>query len=375
MRRTLRAAAAGLVAIAVSACVGSPAGRPAASAANGTPGAPGASATAGPARLPALVLTADPTDPAAAWTRVAFLPFGSGRDELGYLPVSSHRTSLPVLPASFAVGPDGSLWILDVEKRRIAHFAPDGTYLGAIGGFANDRTHPHPRDIAVESEVHGDRIYVVEMLHLASDLASVDSMIRGRAPLTSSGRATVATNVYTASGSGPPVVLLQGYADVAALGTGPMGFAVADPRTGTTRMLPGMPVGPGAWIDVRVAGDQDLAVTYTGASASLVRPVRIRLLGPRGTPVPANVEALPEAPLPAAIGVLVQAAPSRQRDGPGGGGRWYLRLANNGSPMVWERLPMPSLADDTQVRHLAVGPDGRVYLMIARPDGMLILRR
>jgi hypothetical protein len=49
-----------------------------------------------------------------------------------------------------------------------------------------------------------------------------------------------------------------------------------------------------------------------------------------------------------------------------GSGRWLLRLGSDGSPLVWERLPTPAIDDTLQERHLATGPDGRIYLMV--PD-------
>jgi hypothetical protein len=41
------------------------------------------------------------------------------------------RCVLPV-PAALAVADDGSLWIADALKRRVAHFSSDGSFMGAI---------------------------------------------------------------------------------------------------------------------------------------------------------------------------------------------------------------------------------------------------
>jgi hypothetical protein len=57
------------------------------------------------------------------------------------------------------------------------------------------------------------------------------------------------------------------------------------------------------------------------------------------------------------------------------GGRWILQVSDDGSPLVWERLPDSRIADEGQVRHLTVGPDGAVYLMVAGPNGETIYRR
>jgi hypothetical protein len=50
-------------------------------------------------------------------------------------------------------------------------------------------------------------------------------------------------------------------------------------------------------------------------------------------------------------------------------------VSDDGSPIVWERLPVGTLSDEWQERHVGVGPDGAIYLMLARPDGMEIVRR
>ena len=59
-----------------------------------------------------------------------------------------------------------------------------------------------------------------------------------------------------------------------------------------------------------------------------------------------------------------------------GDGRWILGLFDDGSPLIWERLPdETSLNDETQVRHLTTGPDGAIYLMRETTEGVVILRR
>ncbi|HJP65130.1 MAG TPA: hypothetical protein VKA30_02370, partial [Actinomycetota bacterium] len=55
------------------------------------------------------------------------------------------------------------------------------------------------------------------------------------------------------------------------------------------------------------------------------------------------------------------------------GGRYLLRLGQ--SPMLFERLPDRANADDTQVRHIALGPDGHLYLMYFEKSGVAIYRR
>jgi hypothetical protein len=56
------------------------------------------------------------------------------------------------------------------------------------------------------------------------------------------------------------------------------------------------------------------------------------------------------------------------------GAHYLLRVGE--SPLVWERLPNPAgIADDTQIRHITLGPDGHIYLMVTDHDGVRIYRR
>ena len=72
--------------------------------------------------------------------------------------------------------------------------------------------------------------------------------------------------------------------------------------------------------------------------------------------------------------MFVMLTPSRPTDARRyGGGRWLLRLGR--SPVLWERLPDPGIADEPQRRHISLGPDGSIYLMVAEKQGVVILRR
>src|SRR6266568_5761397 len=138
---------------------------------SGSPGPPHSvrTASASPTRrtqvLDRLVLTADVSEAPPAWTIVATIPFGDAAEQLG-LVTDVHRTPIPYLPRSFAIGSDGSIWILDVVKHRLVHYGPTGAYMGAIGGFKFDRFSPHPRDVLFS---HG-KVYVLEEHSVAATL-------------------------------------------------------------------------------------------------------------------------------------------------------------------------------------------------------------
>src|SRR5205823_10640535 len=93
--------------------------------------------------------TADLSERPVVWHRVARIPFGPRESELGMLPAGRYEVA-PVVPFSFAVAANGSLWFLDEVKHRLAHFGVGGSFLGAIGGVAFDRFHPRARDVVME---------------------------------------------------------------------------------------------------------------------------------------------------------------------------------------------------------------------------------
>src|SRR5438067_12787062 len=108
-------------------------------------------------RLPKIVLRADLSEPPRRWHVVARIPYGPRASELGLVP-SGRSSPLRLVPFAFAIGQDRSIWVLDAVKRRIAHYAADGHYLGAVHGFRFDRFHAHPRDMAFA----GDRLVTLE---------------------------------------------------------------------------------------------------------------------------------------------------------------------------------------------------------------------
>ena len=73
----------------------------------------------------------------------------------------------------------------------------------------------------------------------------------------------------------------------------------------------------------------------------------------------------------ASVGV----GPARYEDRRVGDGRWLLGLFDDGSPLIWERLPEPSLEPEWATRTITAGADGTLYLMVAQPDGVSVFRR
>jgi hypothetical protein len=66
-----------------------------------------------------------------AWEPLVELPYGAGNDQLGLADTHGGETAAWG-PEYLAPGADGSLFVLDTEKRRVAHFDHAGTYLDDV---------------------------------------------------------------------------------------------------------------------------------------------------------------------------------------------------------------------------------------------------
>jgi hypothetical protein len=325
-----------------------------------------------PRRLEEVVLTADLSEAPAPWHLLATIPFGRSAEELGLL-TDIHQTSVPLLPRSFAIGPDGSIWILDVQKRRLAHYTPAGAYIGQIGGFKNDSLSPHPRDVLFS----GGQMYVLEDEGVVATLVTVgrDGSL-DRVQPSDEGKAVVLELLYPSSRG--VAALIDGWADP--VGAGPRGIATFDPPGSTTaRFLPGVPLPAGGWISLDAPSDQDVELTFTKAATAAVQPVHLKVVaaGTGGETKELAAVAGPtiEGVAMDRVAIRVQISPAEPDDAERyGGGSWLLGIGTRG-PLEWERLPAGDISNEEQARHLAVGPDGRLYLMVPTKEGERIYAR
>jgi hypothetical protein len=181
--------------------------------------------------------------------------------------------------------------------------------------------------------------------------------------------------------TGQSIGEVEGFAGRKRLATGPNGFARLNvPGSGMVEFLPGVPLTDGSFLDVRLdrTTGRDLDVRFTTGSDVVIRPIRIELWtgrGDRAIRLPSATAIETAAPLPNGLAVYVEIGPVRTQDAPFGGGRWLLEVFDDGSPLVWERLPEPGLSDESTVRDITSTPDGTVYLMVPEPDAMYIYRR
>ena len=315
-----------------------------------------------------LVLTADLSEEIGPWQPMLSIPFGEERSQLGYEPAAE---SAPLGPSSFLVDDDGSFWVTDPAKERIAHYTASGTLLGSVAGIA-----PTVSDLALA----GGSMFVLEdgargsLTRIQDGLPSEDMTItQGGDP------------VSVSSLLGFPQVLvasLSGYVkDVEA---GPHGYGrIQVPDGGAAESLPGIPVGPDTWMDVTPgsggrSGDALYDIAFTRGEIRSVQPVRFSLLaGPGGRSDGDMTEAVPimEIVTGHEVGMYVRIAAAPSAGGATREGRWFLQLGPEGSPVIWERLPDPEVDDEGQNRHLATGPDGAVYLMVLDREGITIFRR
>jgi hypothetical protein len=333
-----------------------------------------------PVVRPGLVLRADLSSRPVRWKPLFRIPFGPRPAQVGLLD-DTDRAPLPFFPDSFTVAPDGSFWLVDEMKRRLAHFSTDGTYLGQIGGIRQDRLHPQPQDLVAV----GDALELLEQDH-GHFLVSSLREFRG-------GQQVALDEIRDADG---PVAVFRlvsdpskliGYiggaaGDPASFGTGRHGYATLGSGPGpNVRYVDGVGVGGQTRIAVNPdparIGDGHL-ISVMGPRKHTTVPIRVEVTAngdERSPALRAVVGMEVQAVLPGRIAAWVQLSPSRPDDARRyGGGAWLLEFSIDGSPIVWERLPVPGISSESQVRRFAAGPDGSLYYMQAGRAGMALYR-
>ena len=353
-----------LVLIVAAACTGP---HPAPAASGPPHSSPSPTALSSPVQMDELVLTADFSEPAAQWQRVVFLPFGSHREQLGLKQFPESPSSLP---SAFAIDVDGSIWIADRWKSRLAHFSAAGAYLGEIPlgpGIRTEDLAMQGPDLLVITRVANGQLIVAQIGQEAKSLT-----------LNDHGRAVVA--VALAPSASGLTAETGGFSDALFGGTpsGPMGFAAVDLTTGQIRTLPGLPLRSDEYFSLRepaLSGEQDVDLEFVGTNTVSVQPVHVDIrVGDQGRS--RSIKGLAgfgelvrlDGDVCAFVRIAGVESPNHQV-----AGTWLARFGR--SPVVWERLPDRGIADELQKRHIAAGPDGTLYLMLAQKGGMEILRR
>lgn len=336
-----------------------------------------ASATASALAIPSpsvrepLVLNVSLSEPVTRWRHVAFVRFGNAEGELGVV-TDPNRTPVPYIPRAFAIDADRSIWILDVVKERIAHFDPAGRFIGAIEGFRFDRFSPHTRDLVLS----GGRAHVLE--EIGDRTANVVEASSGgalvRRLVQDQGKPVTASYLF-------PIVegigaVVGGYVD-SGEGLGPFGSSSLDLEgRGAIQVLPGVPVGPDAWIKADFRSTDDLlSVVETVGDSATEQPIKM-VVRPRpgARPIPSVWGGTLVVPVDQAVGIYTRMSPTEAADAERyGGARWFMRVGRG--PLIFERLPDNEISDEELVRPIAASPDGNFYLMLIRKNGVEILRR
>jgi hypothetical protein len=314
--------------------------------------------------LPGVTLTADLSEAPSKWEEVTSIPIGSDHDALGYK--ASHE-SPTIGPNSFAVAGDGTFWIIDAAKQRVVHFSRGGRVIGEIP----DSVGSGSKDLAFR----GSTLWVISLYHKGIVFPVLPDGRRSAPNVISESGKTVYVRFLIPTQHGL-FAEISGYTDPVA--TGPDGvYKVELPGSGYIEEAPGMALKNGKAFNLYLTDDQEFELQYFDDDRETVQPLRIRVVdskdfgtkklegpvGPGGYVVDGND-----------VYMYVQMSVSKP-DGSGDqiGGRYLLRVGE--SPILFERVPEPTNTDDTQVRHMALGPDGHLYLMQIDKDGVRIYRR
>jgi hypothetical protein len=331
-------------------------------------------------QLPAITLIADLSAPPTRWEPVAFVPFGDRTPQVGAL-LKKKFASVPIVPPSFAVDRDSSIWLLDLVKRRIAHYSATGTFLGAVPGLDFDRFDPYAQDIGFA----GARLYLLEFVHdtIETNLrAVIGQRIGPRRRIRTDGEELVMSRLVSPQTSViGRVIGSAGTSGQFPTGGGDTGDFQVDPTSGRARRVPGFRLADGTWLQVAlelIREGQTIVIHHLVSGEMTDRHVRLRVT-PRldsSTTIHSVVGWGPYCALPHGTATYVHLSPSRTVDQDRyGGGQWLFEYFDDGQPLVWERLPRSPLDAAEIYRHLAEGLDGHLYLMLAERGGMRIYRR
>jgi hypothetical protein len=316
----------------------------------------------------------------AGWEPVMFIPFGDETEEVGAL-LKKTQAAQPVVPPSFAVDRDGSLWLLDLVKRRIVHYDPAGRLLRVVGGLEFDRFSPYAQDLGFA----GGQLYVHEFAH-----NTLQTFVRRVTPGGLGGRVRV-------EAFGHPLLLghfvtpqpeLTGFSEGRAGVNGdipqggPTGYQLIDPVSGLAEQVLGATLVDGNRLGVGPEADREIRRVLTHIEIDGVDMRRwIHLVAQPSAesdvriPITAGWQSY--AALPHGLAVYIQFSPIRvvDQDRYRGSTRWLLEYFDDGQPLVWEPVPVSPLKHAYIWRHIAEGLDGHLYLMHAERGGMRIYRR
>jgi hypothetical protein len=318
-----------------------------------------------PTQLDPFLLTASLDEEPVAWPEVAFVPAGDAEEEIGY----SNCTDcvLPV-PSALAVDRDGSFWIADGLKARIAHFARDGSFIEAFPAEIGSAlpVSEHAADLAFV----GDRLYVL----LEEGSSKVAPMVPGGLgePIFVNNEGQRLHVEALIPGQERLLVLISGAEQL--LG-GYWAYATVDPATGQVTPSPGVQDSVGSYIDIQPDFDAppgifEIRWSQDGRGLTAIQEVRFQLVR-NGQELRTTVgDTYMRTATQWGVATIVGMSNLQGTTG----GRWYLEIVPESPQIVFERIPDDGFIGDAR-RYLTVGPDGHVYWMRLLEDGLHIYRR
>ena len=319
-------------------------------------------------QLPGVRLFAVNEDRPAQWDTVFSTNYGPDIAELGA--IVARKQGAPTFPPSFAIDNDGSVWILDAVKHRIAHYSEQGVFAGSLkGGLRLDPYHPYPMDMAII----GRSVYVLveETLRQWVLVLSRDG-VESQTSLVHDG---VNPLIYEFVSAQPRLtgITLGSWDGTDVSGSPGVGWFDV-PGSGSMHSLPGIPLTDG-WVYCHLVSGH-LRLEYTGEDGRIaVQDVRIRVVRHEdASPDRTVLGIVDQVPVGDSVGLLLFVS-SDLRSGNNYGGRWYLQLSSDGEVEAWERLADPRVDDTSTRRHLSADQAGDVYYMLVRRDRVDLLRR
>jgi hypothetical protein len=323
------------------------------------------SRTPDPSALDPLVLTASLDEEPVNWPEVAFLPAGDAEDEIGNSNCSD--CVLPV-PSALAVDRDGSYWIADGLKARIAHFAVDGSFIEAFP--AEIGTAIPNESGSADLAFVGDRLYLL-LAESRSKIVPVEPGGLGE-PITVNNEGQGLHVQALIPGQDELLVMISG---AERLPGGYWAFATVDPSTGQVTPSPGVRDSTGTRVDFQPIldtppGDYEIHWFQDDRGLVVAQDVRFQLVR-NGQELRTTVgDAYMRTATHSGVATIVGMSNLQGTTG----GRWYLEIVPESPQVVFERIPDDGFIGDAR-RYLTVGPDGRVYWMRLLEDGLHIFRR
>lgn len=316
----------------------------------------GSSSDAPPATPLPITLIANLDQDPVEWSEVAFLAAGGGTEQIGLDPCFHCEA---IVPAALAVAPDGSYWIADSYKRRIAHFTEDGSFIEAVP------TRRGPADLAFA----GERLYVL-FEEGGRTVAPVESGALGEpVSLTAAGKP-----MHVLAFVGGQEQLLAWFTDAEKTLGRFWAVGAIDPATGQVTRAPGVHASDGVVMDlVPLLETRPLSYEVRWSEGGQVikrQQIRFQLLRDSRRVRTTVGDTYLRTSTATGVAALVSI-------GNGQGlpvGIWYLEIPGDGGQPILERLPSDGFIGDA-MRYIALGPDGRIYWMRLLEDGLHVYRR